>query len=140
MYKTLKRTIKTATRPKHPVSTKIALLNEAGDKALMTVLPFGYGLPGGHVEGMEQPDAALERELFEELGIKRGDYTNVTHKDFIRGDQRILLMYVGRMREDTPLTLDPKEVSGVVWVSRKDIETGKIPAGKYPEYLLTLLP
>ena len=140
MYQKIRRTVKQLTYPRHPVSSKIILLNETGDKALMTVLPRGgFGLPGGHVEGLEQPDDTLERELFEELGLSKGEYTDVVRREFLRFDSRIILMYTGVLAEDVVITADPVEVKEVTWVSRRDIETGVIPAGKYTDYILTVL-
>ena len=58
-------------RPKHPVSVKVALIDPKTKRVLVTMLINGnHGLPGGHVEYDEQPDEAIAREIYEELGVK----------------------------------------------------------------------
>ena len=125
-------------RPKHRASVKIALFNESRDHILMTVLPDGrYGLPGGHVEEVEQLDAALERELEEELGLKPDDYSVPAQYCFWKDPKgsRIILAYTGILHASAIITVDPTEVVATVWVSREDIEAGKPHSKTYDTFL-----
>ncbi len=127
-------------RPRHRVSTKIALLNPAKSKVLLTRLHDGrYGLPGGHVEGNETPEEAIGRELREELGVI---YQGSLHKsDFWRdpnGD-RILLGFIGSIDEALPLTLQEEEVTGVYWASIDDFDSGKVTTETYEPFIRKVL-
>lgn len=142
MYTALKKRVRYLSYAHHTVSTKAVLLNETNDKVLMIRTPYGgFGLPGGHIDRGESPDDALHRELYEELGIEKGEYTNIHRRDFMRDDStgRIILFYTGSLPESVELSLDPVEVLGVQWVSAEDIDTGSIPKGRYTEYILNLL-
>ena len=140
MYKKLVRKIHMLRHTHHRVSVKVALLNEAGNKVLMTTLPWGgVGLPGGHIDNRETPHEALVREMYEELGLKEGQYTDVETSTFFRAGGRIILFHTGRLSEDVKITVDPKEVSEAIWVSYDDLKTGKIPTGTYGNYLEQLL-
>lgn len=129
-------------RPTHRVSVKIALLNQGGDRVLMTVLPSGgYGLPGGHIEGFEQPDVALSRELHEELGLAEGAYYDVVQRQFWRedGGDRIILGYTGVFHDAAVIDVDQSEVIDTIWVSYDDIATGVVNSTAYNHYLLEVL-
>lgn len=58
-------------RPKNEVSTKIALYSTDLSSVLIMHYPIRgiSGLPGGHVESKESPDATIRRELMEELTV-----------------------------------------------------------------------
>lgn len=93
-------------RDLHPVSTKAALFSEDRKHVLVTKMFFEdghiqYGLPGGHVDGDEQPDDTIRRELREELGIMVGA---LQRADFFRHHQgKIVLGYTALIRIDTPM-------------------------------------
>jgi 8-oxo-dGTP pyrophosphatase MutT (NUDIX family) len=126
-------------RPRHRVSTKAALIDKATGRVLVTILGNGkYGMPGGHVENGETPDAAIRRELKEELSI---EVPSLTRDDFWkdpRGD-RILLGYVGELNESQPIIVDGIEVIGTAWVSRSDIVSGKVSIPSFKDYLLRVM-
>lgn len=126
-------------RPRHRVSTKAALIDKGTGRVLLTILGNGkYGMPGGHVEGGETPDAAMYRELKEELSI---DASGLVRRDFWkdpRGD-RMLLGYIGELSEEQSITVDGVEVVDTVWASRGDIESGKISIPSFKDYLLRVM-
>jgi 8-oxo-dGTP pyrophosphatase MutT (NUDIX family) len=126
-------------RPRHRVSTKAALIDKATGRVLVTILGNGkYGMPGGHVENGETPDAAIHRELKEELSI---EVPSLTRDDFWkdpRGD-RILLGYLGELSESQPIIVDGIEVIGTAWVSRSDITSGKVSIPSFKDYLLRVM-
>ena len=126
-------------RPRHRVSTKAALIDKSTGRVLLTILGNGkYGMPGGHVESGETPDAAIRRELLEELSI---DASGLIRKDFWkdpRGD-RMLLGYMGELSETQPIVVDGIEVIGVTWASREDIENRKVSIPSFKDYLLSVM-
>lgn len=109
----------------------------------MTIVPErnGCGLPGGHIEGLEQPDDALRRELAEELGLQEGQYHDVRQYGFWRDKSggRIILGYTGVLDDDTNIRVNPEEVADIVWVSYDDLANGVVSSKSYGDYLLELL-
>ena len=126
-------------RPRHRVSTKAALIDKSTGRVLLTILGNGmYGMPGGHVEDGETPDAAIVRELKEELSIEVPDLTRNDFWKDPRGD-RILLGYIGELSESQPIVVDGIEVIGTVWVSRSDIESRRVAIPSFKDYLLRIM-
>lgn len=114
-----------------------ALANESGaillqkrpDHASMGGL---WEFPGGKLEAGETPEAALARELFEELGI------SVNLEDLIPesfaseplGDRHLLLLlYRCVTWEGTPT---PHFASEIAWVHPKDMAALPMPPADYP--------
>jgi len=140
MYKKTKRAFQLLGRPSHHVSVKVALLNEAQDKVLMTVMPGNrYGLPGGHIDKGEYPQVALSREIHEEIGLKEGEYTNLTQHSFFRSGGRIILLYTATLNEAAPITPDADEILDTVWASYEDIAADRIHSRTYKEQLKAIL-
>lgn len=131
-------------RPKHPVSTKIALYDASGEHILIMHYPRGggfYGLPGGHIEKNETPDDGLTRELREEVGIAA---EQVARRDFFTiqpGDNRIIVAYTGIVPADAVVaTPNPKEGTGV-WMSKQEFSDPSLAiAEKYREFGLAHWP
>lgn len=126
------------TRPLHEVSVKAALYSEDGSKVLAAIYAdtperFLTGLPGGHVEADEDPDAAIARELYEELGVEA---LELERRDFWRHTMgKVLLGYVGRLHSDQVFALDPAELTRVEWVDVAAIRDGSFPLDNYREFV-----
>ena len=132
-----------AEHDKHFVSCKAAIYSIDGTLILVNRLfskdyrPFGYGLPGGHIDKGETPDTAMRRELMEELAIT---VDGLVHTDFFVHERgKIILGYVGRLSPDTPITPSRPEKEVGEWLDKTTFETIDIDAG-YRTFALAYWP
>ena len=115
----------------------VALINRDG-RVLLAQRPEGKSMaglwefPGGKVEKGETPEAALVRELHEELGIETWDsclapLTFASHKyeDFH------LLMPLYACRKWSGI-VQPKEGQTLKWVAARDLSKYPMPAADLP--------
>ncbi len=92
------------------------------------------GLPGGHMDDGESPDAAIVRELSEELGLddvalERGDF-------WMHGSGKLVLGYVGSIDESTVFTLQEDELIEARWVPVEDLRNGTLSLGDYSDFVI----
>ncbi len=84
--------------------------------------PDKYELVGGHIDDGEQPEAALVREVHEELGISVtvgqpvGSFTYYSEDQF-----KIEVAYICYPTDDSEPTLNPADHSGSRWIGRDEI-------------------
>ena len=125
--------------PKFYVSCKVAIFDETYRHVLVVHYgPHGIGLPGGHLDENEEPDVAMRRELFEELGFAPDE---LVRKDFFMHEQgKVILGYVGEANINQKFTIDPEEVSAAGWLSLDEIRRGETKLrGTYQEFVLRCL-
>jgi 8-oxo-dGTP diphosphatase len=82
--------------------------------------PLKWEFPGGKVEAGEKPEAALVRELSEELGVRARIDGEITHYEFqYPGRSRILLIFYRVVDfEGEPQNLDFEQLQ---WVEREEL-------------------
>ena len=115
----------------------VALIDRDG-RVLLAQRPEGKSMaglwefPGGKVEKGETPEAALVRELHEELGIETWDsclapLTFASHKyeDF----QLLMPLYACRKWSGI---VQPKEGQSLKWVAARDLSKYPMPAADLP--------
>ena len=128
------------SRPLAPkvVYVAAAVLVDRDGRVLLAQRPEGkafaglWEFPGGKIDAGETPDAALVRELREELGIETGEsclapLTFVSH----RYDTFHLVMSVFAIRvwKGTPAA---QEHQALAWVFAKDLDKYDMPAADLP--------
>lgn len=93
-------------------------------------LAHSWEFPGGKVEPGEAPDAALAREIVEELGVEVavGDIFAVGHHVYPEKEV-ILLVYDARMLEGTPKCLGVAEFA---WLTAGEIVALPLPPADVP--------
>ena len=91
-----------------------------------------WEFPGGKIEANETPEAALIRELKEELGIAVNaaclapfTFASHTYSDF----HLLMPLYVCRRWEGTP---HPHEHSAVKWLRPRELSAWPMPAADLP--------
>jgi 8-oxo-dGTP diphosphatase len=92
-----------------------------GQRRRQDTSPLKWEFPGGKVEEGETPEAALARELSEELGatlIKCAEIARVMHAYADTSDRLEIRFYAAAIT-DAPLT--PKAFEQVAWVLPKDL-------------------
>ena len=115
----------------------VALIDRDG-RVLLAQRPEGKSMaglwefPGGKVEKGESPEAALVRELDEELGIQTWDsclapLTFASHKY----DDFHLLMPLFACRKWSGI-VQPKEGQSLKWVAARDLSKYPMPAADLP--------
>jgi len=121
----------------HRVTCKVALFDENRQNVLLVeYIENEYGLPGGHLEQNEMPEAALIRELYEELGIVYSQ--SLKRTDFwVHNNGKVILGFVGQLDSSTKFIIDTKEIIRARWVAINDIKNGKISAGTYDEFIIS---
>lgn len=93
-------------------------------------LPLCWEFPGGKIEPGESPEAALEREIAEELGcqVKVGGVVDVVFHAYESFDLYMLL-YECEVTNGTPTAV---QVQDVRWVPLRDVLTLKLPPADIP--------
>ena len=115
----------------------VALIDRDG-RVLLAQRPEGKSMaglwefPGGKVENDESPEAALVRELDEELGIQTWDsclapLTFASHKY----DDFHLLMPLFACRKWSGI-VQPREGQSLKWVAARDLSKYPMPAADLP--------
>jgi 8-oxo-dGTP diphosphatase len=92
--------------------------------------PLCWEFPGGKVEPGEPPEAALAREIREELGceVKVGPLFDEVSYAYEVFDLR-MLVYDCALTAGTPT---PVQVAAIAWFPARDLPTLKLPPADYP--------
>ena len=88
-------------------------------KRTRKVCPGATTIPGGHVEAGETVDAALEREVYEELGVQIGMYEYVCTLLHRSAEFRKLNYFVIRSWNGA---FQNNEAEALVWIPLDDLE------------------
>lgn len=108
-------------------NVRAVIFNSEGKFLLVTEVddPDNFKLPGGKIDGGEDPESAIERELFEELNLKKETYDlslAATLKTENEGDNRYIFRIKLKVAEVEP---NFREIAKVLWVDEFSVPEGK---------------
>lgn len=103
--------------PRFRVTVGAVVVDDAGRVLLLKhVLRWGsgWGIPGGFIERREQPEAAIKRELREEVGLEIADLKLITVRAIPRADQ-VEIIYRCRPANESAAKPRSIEISRAAW-------------------------
>jgi NAD+ diphosphatase len=113
----------------------IMLVHDGGDRVVLgrqAVWPPGrFSILAGFVEPGESAEAAVAREVAEEVGLRVSDIRYVTSQPW-PFPQSLMLGFVARAEGDGELTLDPDEIEEARWFTREELRSGAGPRALPP--------
>jgi NAD+ diphosphatase len=113
----------------------IMLVHDGGDRVVLgrqAVWPPGrFSILAGFVEPGESAEAAVAREVAEEVGLRVTDIRYVTSQPW-PFPQSLMLGFVARAEGDAELTLDPDEIEEARWFTREELRNGAGPRALPP--------
>ncbi len=124
--------------PKPPIPVVAAVIVDDTGRVLVAQRPahkhlaLKWEFPGGKVESGESPEAALIRELREELGIETEILRALPVFDHDYGDVSIaMLPFVCRLAPASPAP-HPHEHAAVRWIAPADLDSLDLAAADWP--------
>lgn len=121
-----------------PVPVVAAVITDQAGKVLLARRPphkhlaLKWEFPGGKVEPGEGPEAALARELHEELGVAIADLRPLPRFTHDYGRTVIeMIPFRCRLREPGPAP-HPHEHTALAWVTLDEIETYDLAPADWP--------
>jgi ADP-ribose pyrophosphatase YjhB (NUDIX family) len=110
--------------PKFLVTAGAVVLDEAGRVLLLKHVfhaGSGWGVPGGFIEKGEAPEAALRRELREEIGLEVAE-ARLVYVRTLRQPQQVEMVFV--CRPAGPLGALSKEIERAEWFAPDELPPG----------------
>ncbi|SDO31166.1 NAD(+) diphosphatase [Geodermatophilus sp. DSM 45219] len=113
----------------------IMLVHDGGDRCVLgrqAVWPPGrFSILAGFVEPGESAEAAVAREVAEEVGVRVTDIRYVGSQPW-PFPQSLMLGYTARVEGDPTLRLDPTEIEEARWFTREELRSGAGPRALPP--------
>ena len=113
----------------------IMLVHDGGDRCVLgrqAVWPPGrFSILAGFVEPGESAEAAVAREVAEEVGLRVTDIRYVGSQPW-PFPQSLMLGYTARVEGDLTLRLDPTEIEEARWFTRDELRSGAGPRALPP--------
>lgn len=105
----------------NPEGTKVLLQKRSEQKDMDPGL-WSYSV-GGHVQYGKEYQETAEREMVEELGIGAPLTLVMKRLEIVEDEREYTTFFLATVSEETPLTLDPYEISETRWVKVKDLKS-----------------
>jgi NAD+ diphosphatase len=113
----------------------IMLVHDGGDRVVLgrqAVWPPGrFSILAGFVEPGESAEAAVAREVAEEVGLRVTDIRYVASQPW-PFPQSLMLGFVARADDPGELVLDPDEIEEARWFTRDELRRGDGPRALPP--------
>lgn len=105
--------------------------------------PFKWAIPGGKVEKDESDFAALQRELFEELGVNIDENCPIRHLHEVSVRNQVadyqLILYKWELNKRPEIVLNPREHIEYRWVPISDFGTQDLIDGQYEAFKIAYI-